>query len=134
MKAEELRIKPSDLRLGNWVMYDNRYFQISMIADVFPELNTTEFGIGVVDYNNISAIPLSEEVLLRSGFHKCEKHENFYQIILNDWTKIYVAFHEKQYAVELSISKHSFCPKVNYLHQLQNLYYTLTGEEMEVSL
>ncbi|MDM1049484.1 hypothetical protein [Sphingobacterium hotanense] len=88
----------------------------------------------LIRYEDIQPIPLSEEVLLKCGFEKCEKHENFYFIKLNDWTKIYVAFHEKQYAVELSVSKHSFCPKVKHLHQLQNLYYALCGREMEVSL
>lgn len=61
-------IKANELRLGNWVKYDNRYFQIHSIADVFPTLNTDEFGIGVVDYNNISPVELTPEILEAAGF------------------------------------------------------------------
>ena len=53
-------IDKKDLRIGNSVMYDNRIFQISAITDEFPLLNTPEFGIGVVDWNNINQ-PFSPE-------------------------------------------------------------------------
>ena len=128
MKAEELMIKPSDLRLGNWVMYDNRYFQISMIADVFPELNTTEFGIGVVDYNNISAIPLSEEVLLKCGFEKGDFSKTYVRYSIGNFNIIHDT--DKGIFICDGIKYTLVC--VEYLHQLQNLYYALTGEELEV--
>lgn len=116
MKAEELRI-------GNYVKcVDGNTICIDKDEMIYILSNTFE----------VEPIPLSEEVLLKCGFERSEIHENFYFIKLNDWTKIYVAFHEKQYVVELSVSKHSFCPKVNCLHQLQNLYCALTGEELEV--
>lgn len=128
MKSEELRIKPSDLRLGNWVMYDNRYFQISMIADVFPELNTTEFGIGVVDYNNIKPIPLSEEVLLKCG----ATVDGIEYIIKANALSIKIRFH----------SGIAYCEfgdvylgdRIKYLHELQNLVFALCGRELEVKL
>ncbi len=131
MKAEELRIKPSDLRLGNWVMYDNRYFQISMIADVFPELNTVEFGIGVVDYNNISAIPLSEEVLL-----KCP------EIQPSTWMSEMWTIRDPKSQFHIVKMKGRFIFRglgmsvtyVDTLHHLQNLVYVNTGEELEVKI
>ena len=58
-------IDKKDLRIGNSVMYDNRIFQISAITDEFPLLNTPEFGIGVVDWNNIHPIPITEEALVK---------------------------------------------------------------------
>lgn len=58
-------IDKKELRIGNSVMYDNRIFQISAITDEFPLLNTPEFGIGVVDWNNINPIPITEEALVK---------------------------------------------------------------------
>jgi len=131
MKVEELRIKPSELRLGNWVTYDNRYFQISMIADVFPELNTTEFGIGVVDYNNIQPIPLSEEVLL-----KCP------EIQPSTWMSEMWTIRDPKSQFHIVKMKGRFVFRglgmsivyVDTLHHLQNLVYMVTGEELEINL
>lgn len=130
MKAEELA---PQLRIGNLLYYKGttNIAKVELIHNKHFDCRD-EYG-GFTPNGAYEPIPLSEEVLLKCRFEKCEKHENFYQIILNDWTKIYVAFHEKQYAVELSVSKHSFCPKVKHLHQLQNLYCSLTGEELKVS-
>jgi len=54
-----------ELRIGNLVSYDNRVFEIDTIAKEFPTLNTIDFGIGVVDWNNIKPIPITEEWLLK---------------------------------------------------------------------
>jgi hypothetical protein len=55
-----------ELRLNNYVLYDNRPFQIASISEEYPSLKTIEFGIGVVDWNNISPIPLTEELLVKN--------------------------------------------------------------------
>ena len=128
MKTEELKIKASDLRLGNWVMYDNRYFQVSIIAECFPELNTYEFGIGVVDYNNISAIPLSEEVLLKCG----ATLDGIEYIIKASALPIKIRFHSGIAYCEFG--NVYLGDRVKYLHELQNLVFALCGREMEVSL
>lgn len=46
-------IKPNELRIGNLVQYEGRIFQIATIAPEFPTLNTDEFGIGVVSWEEI---------------------------------------------------------------------------------
>ncbi|HEY9701610.1 MAG TPA: hypothetical protein V6C58_04150 [Allocoleopsis sp.] len=100
-------ISANELRIGNWVKYDNRYFQIHSIADIFPTLNTDEFGIGIVDYNNIEPAEITTEILEAAGF------ENKMELYFNGkWTNI----------------------EIKYLHQLQNLYHALTGEELEIQL
>lgn len=63
-------MKPEEVRYKNLVEYDGRIFEIDTIAEEFPTLNTAEFGIGVVDWNNLKPIPLTEEWLIRFGFER----------------------------------------------------------------
>ena len=72
-------------------------------------------------------IPLTEEWLLKFGF---EKQENNWKriCICNDWTYLYW---ERLAGLEVSVNKHSIMlPHINSVHQLQNLYYALTNEEL----
>ena len=65
----ETKLNHLNTMCGNWVTYEGKPYQICSIQEIFPILDTTEFGIGVIDWNNISPIPLSELWLLR-----CDKY------------------------------------------------------------
>src|SRR5690606_3233401 len=120
-------MKAQELRIGNWVEYDERYFQIDTIAFEFPTLNTIEFGIGVVDYNNIKPIPLSEDVLLRCGavLHGIE------YIIKASALPVKFRFHSKIAYCEMG--KLYLGERIKDLRELQNLIFILCGKEAEVS-
>lgn len=117
-------IKPNEVRRKNLVEYDGRVFEIDGIAEVFPTLNSIEFGIGVVDWNNIRPIPLSEDMLLRFGFKKSygefTKEGFSFRICSNE------VFTDEEYNAT------KLC-KVDSVHQLQNLFFSLTGEELTVN-
>ena len=127
-------INPQELRLGNWVGYDSRYFKIHSIADIFPTLNTTEFGIGVVDYNNIYGIPLTPTILEKCGGRNPDnKKDTFGGILikLSDLVEIRLTpFVSGGYYW----NNFNGCYKVivKYLHQLQNLIHALTQEELQI--
>ena len=112
-----------ELRINNYVLYDNRPFQIASISDEFPTLNTIEFGIGVVDWNNISPIPLTEELLVKCGGIKLDKpylcyNVNGIQLILrNDGWIEYV---------------HNI--EMKSLHQLQNFHLETKRTELTIEI
>ena len=124
-------IKANELRIGNWVMYDNRLFQIEAISRSLPCLNTDEFGIGVVDWNNINPIPLTPEILEKCGlkngnseldrnvFYSTNKHLAQFSVNISGSFGIYVGVFIALRSVHLE-----------YLHQLQNLYFALTNTEL----
>lgn len=121
------KLQANEFRIGNLVKYEGNVYAIDSISKEFPTLNTMEFGIGVVDWNNIEPVPLAEELLVKVGF---EKQKNNWKklTICNDWTNI---FWESLAGIEISVNKHSIMlPHINYVHQLQNLYFTLTNEEL----
>jgi hypothetical protein len=121
-------MKANNFRLGNLVMYDGRVFEIDTIANVFPTLNTIEFGIGVVDWNNIEPIQLTEEWLLKFGF---VKRGLYYHFPNHDIFKLQQ--HKLNNAFWLRHSSESLdCVRINYVYQLQNLYFALTGEELTI--
>jgi len=114
-------INKTDLRIGNSVMYDNRIFQISAITDEFPLLNTAEFGIGVVDWNNIHPIPITEEALVKMGF------EQDLREVLNE---IY-RFNQFSYNQKSKIWYYKWNRiEIDFIHQLQNIIYSLTQTEL----
>ena len=114
-------MKANEVRLNNYVIYDNEVYQIDTIAEVFPTLNTDKFGIGVVDWNNIKPIPLTEEWLIKFGFevYEFDHKENQYRI--NDRLLVVRnnVFYDYGSRVELK-----------YVHQLQNLFFALTQKEL----
>jgi hypothetical protein len=116
------QVKPSDYRIGNWVMYDNRYFQLHVIADEIPSLNTDEFGIGVVSWKSIQPIPLTPEILEKCGFKMIA--EDFWR----NYNLAVVLTKDGENLCFLNIEEISNAPK--YLHQLQNIYLCLYGEEL----
>jgi hypothetical protein len=78
-----------------------------------------------------SPIPLTEEWLLKFGFiQKKTKGRGFY---LND---ILLRLENDKYETIL-IADDPFCghlveQEIKYVHQLQNLYFALTGNELEI--
>jgi len=117
-------INYKEARAGNLVMYDNRLFQIESISRSLPCLNTDEFGIGVVDWNNIQPISLTPEILEKCGFaFKPTGEEVYEQIWSIDGFEIWE--HDSGFCHDFH-----YGGDVKHLHQLQNLYFALCGEEL----
>ena len=120
-------INKTDLRIGNSVMYDNRIFQISAITDEFPLLNTAEFGIGVVDWNNIHPIPITEEAMVKMGF-ECEYESPMHSMYHHEKSKIsYYFWHQKK---EQDLQFFTVQIPITSIHSLQNAIYALTQTEL----
>lgn len=120
-------ITANELRIGNWIMFDNRYFQIECNSVHFPYLRTAEFGAGVVDYNNIQPIPLTEDILLKCGFYHNEKIE--YRLHCPEFP---ITIDIDDFGIQISDSWEF--GSIKYLHELQNLYYALTKTELIINL
>ena len=117
-----------DLKLKNWVKYNNGYFQIAALTEDFPYLNNDEFGHGIVSYDNIFGIELTEDILVKCcGFEK-PTDDNFggylspkfqngrIRILNNKWWN------------------GCWDTEITYLHELQNLIHSLTKKELVIDL
>ena len=111
-------MKASDLRIGNWV-YNNKDIEV----DTYQIRN---FSIGVYD---LLPIPPTEEWLLKLGFINFKNESELYQCgflsIDKDKDEFYYQAIKNHYQ-ERAI-------RIDYVHQLQNLYFALTNEELTIN-
>ena len=115
-------MKANELRIGNWVMGDLKkpyQFELSDFSDWYNEHNSHEFG------NYIYPIPLTEEWLLKFGFE--------YDTITYYKNELMLSINKGYYNVWYHTLTHGrLFIEMKYVHQLQNLYFALTGEELTI--
>jgi hypothetical protein len=131
-------IKANELRLGNRLNLDDLDIDTGkwherIIEVTYRDIHNLLHGHNMVKeaYN---PIPLTEEILLKCGFDYDEEEKD-YCITNNLGHKYGVHISNKNCALILySITDWQIASNFKYLHQLQNLYFALTGEELEVNL
>ena len=126
-------IQPDELRIGNWVSCHVsadapvRVLAISL-NKVYFDLDNEIIDLDVIDmFGNVNLcswevypIPLTLEVLEKCGFEVSNIGNHiFYK------NGVIIFFENGKWG----ISCDSRC-SLNYLHQLQNLYFALTGKEL----
>jgi len=119
-------MKANELRIGNWVDIEAIDIQVECLP---------------IDYNysHLHPIPLTEEWLVKFGFDTdgvtFDKQVPFvfhygYRFSLYN-TGNAVDFNRSGWAVRVFQSKQTIeIGRIQYVHQLQNLYFALTGEEL----
>jgi hypothetical protein len=114
-------IKPNELRLGNYV-------HMPLIAATPQKIHSfSQMGL----YHEYDPIPLTPELLEKAGFRKASYYVAAYSregwgIDVNDEGDHYELFINDEAGYLLG--------KINYLHQLQNAFFALTGKELTITL
>lgn len=124
-------MKQSELRLGNYAT-DNIQTGIITVFNNDTCVLKHKSGIVKCKVSNLNSIPLTEEWLLKFGFITFDSKQIYNEWFLNfDGILKYKIFHSKYTGVEEFTMPHSDKPiKLKHVHQLQNLYFALTGEEL----
>lgn len=84
-----------------------------------------------VNYINLEPIPLTEEILLNCGFELI--NNEFYRTKNHELNLFWTVNKNKmipEYTEKRLVTGYDF----KHLHQLQNLYFALTGKELEIKL
>jgi hypothetical protein len=129
------KMKSNEFRIGNYAFYDNKqkgiHHKLTVIKIMFlsplPSVKFPDKKTWNVDFSDLQPIPITGEWLRRFGFNK---EDNWFKYpIVNDWSFIYWRVTE---GCSLSVSKHGFdLSNIKYVHQLQNLIFAFTGEELK---
>jgi hypothetical protein len=116
MKASELRI----------VNYYNQFGNIHQANGTV----ISQLEIAPKDQLWCKAIPLTEEWLLKFGF---QEYLSPTDLRINIASGILLQFHFGVNKIECWIGDEISRPDLIYVHQLQNLFHALTGEELTIT-
>jgi len=152
-------IQANELRIGNYVSYGTfNGSDFSKVKGIYNEFDIL-LDMCRVFTKDIEPIPITEEILLKCGFELCTfRGDNEDYTITFDFDdgneeleglKPYtnngfgIGYKENENCYYLYIHHtnadcshgiRSHYRKINHLHQLQNLYFALTNEELTIKL
>jgi hypothetical protein len=128
-------MKASDLRVGNWVSKHGEYYQITSATIVSLERGESD----------AEPIPLTEEWLLKFGFefinYDTDIDEENGDFIYKEYRKklygvgytydiVSSPYAVYQFQIDFKWCEKGVAADLKYVHQLQNLYWCLRGEEL----
>ncbi len=104
---------------------------VRVMAILLEEIAHSEGSKGLIlnDVNEYEPIPLTEDILLKCGFVKPAHSWNGDIFHLSEWDD-----YPLNWMVAMDKNGAVIVKKLKYLHQLQNLYFALTQQELEVNL
>lgn len=122
-------INAKELRIGNLIGFGEKYFQVHEIQEkCFYVLG--EKGVELKNtVAELRPIPLTEKWLVKFGFEKTNESEEVEWYRLNNFE---IAIHEEDNQVYF-VFQHMVLRFIKSVHQLQNLYFSLTGSELTVA-
>ena len=118
-------IKANELRIGNliYLKHGGNGYKLHFVS------KSTINNYSNDKYDFIMPIPINEEILLRLGFEKSFKNDYWYSIRFGD-KRLLVSILGNVEIEKWDRTMIGFFSICEYVHQLQNLYFALCGEEL----
>jgi len=118
-------MKPNELRIGNLVYFNhcdyNKFTPMKINYTKNPNiLGLERVTVNRIEYNNIEPIPFTEEWITRFSMMKIGA--NLQVGIITLWKNINDGMYYFRYD--------GISVKISFIHQLQNLYFAIAGEEL----
>lgn len=134
-------MKASELRIGNLVYVTdnltNLIFKEITPINIHNLMHLTGWDKSPVDIE-FEPIPLTEEFFLKFGFENIDKGGNDFITYTDSEHNYYLQIDVRRKDGKYLILDNSFddlrafsMVDIEYVHQLQNLYFALTGEELK---
>jgi hypothetical protein len=118
-------MKANELRIGNFLLEKSEIVHVGF--NTFK--NWERFKLSL----HLEPIPLTEEILLKCGFEFRNKINQYGWYLLVSQNRVLVWCHAKEISLEFDKETYDYDNTLfdfdcEYLHQLQNLYFALTGK------
>lgn len=132
-------IQVPDLCIGNWV-YDGERTQFPMFVQaigedyVYLNFEGNESDPWETTPEELQGIPLTEELLEKMGFYRNElwwrKHDKGYVVDVS----VGLAYVQIEKWSDSRIHSRCTCHGVRFVHELQNLFWNVTKQQLKVEL
>lgn len=134
----ETKFKPQDLRIGN-LINDTNDFTMQVVGlfkdEVLLDFEGNQGDVFVYtgkELELLKPIPITEEYLIRLGFQRKSRGKDFV------WVHDYYMFtHKSGWYFRFKFDGYItfnygklFFREIKYVHQLQNFYFEITGDEI----
>jgi hypothetical protein len=133
-------MEANELRIGNLVDVKKNDYLLTYIVNCKVESINIEGinsyyddGIGGDNweyggkFEELIPIPLTEEWLFKLGFKKDQNN----RYVTTNWSGLYLELKSQWYLMRATNEANiEICYGFKHVHQLQNLYFALTGEEL----
>lgn len=116
-------MKAKELRIGNIALIENK--EVEVDGKLIFQLEKANF-VGC-DTSDFKPMPLTEEWLLKFGF---KSYDTPFGKLFEFQSGRYTWIIDNKGNLHLDYSEYENIANVQYVHQLQNLYFALTGEEL----
>lgn len=138
-----MAIKPEELRIGNWVKFVTAPVKMSAInweewGELRPYFEYSSWPYYTSTFENLHPIPLTPEILVACGFHK--DNYDLFEFVRDN--KPYISGCDIllwcketergiwNFCIGKDLSSLSELCDLKHLHQLMNLYHSLTSKEL----
>ncbi len=119
-------MKANELRIGNYFI---RNGEIDTVYELDSEPHDDHPRINYLGCNSAKPIPLTEEWLIKFGWGKGKYDTEYYDNVSLKQGVLFYNIDAKILCVETN-SDVIEISTIKYVHQLQNLYFVLTGTEL----
>ena len=130
-------IQSNELRSGNLIIgtYENEDDNLMhetictfKFYNCYDNYYNVESKDGIEEFTSFKPIPLTEEILLKCGFYYSDDDDEFLEYKVFKSFKFHADYSDKFSCISYRINDTT--NEIKFLHQLQNLYWCLCGEEL----
>jgi len=136
-------INENEIRIGNWFHHTEQWSTMqgdnTLDSFDFKWTSSSWYQIGecLLSLEVLEPIPLTENWLLKFGFNKDYK-QGYVGIDVNNsdfvlTEPLVIGEWQTNYIFQFNAGNLSKFTELKYVHQLQNLFFTITGKELELT-
>lgn len=124
-----MELQAKDLRIGNLISF-TYMGTISEVAFIKRGCVYVKAYKRAFRYLVLEPIPLTDDILFKTGFEKHSNHFFYRKFEISLMLEEGVTYH----FCNLQQGWSAFHVKIQYVHELQNIYFSIMGKELEIKL
>ena len=120
-------MEAKELRIGNWITYCGKDIQICGVSDDPSILFNIDGRVyPCTKFDELFPVNLTAEWLVRFGAEGPDNET--YSIMIDDYTLSRIIYYNGK--AIFSVRGEEIGSELNFVHELQNLYFVLSGNEL----